>query len=111
MKNDYNFDDLDTNVVRSRLMKGNRRYSPKLFDLSTVPLQPKYPEERVLNPAKVRDLRTLSNYVGAASKAWMEDLVRRQEELQRLGSHTAQSDDEDVGSDSENNQHDYYDLQ
>ena len=108
IKTDHLFDDTDSNVHNCRLMKTSRRYSAKLFDLSVVPLTMKYPTERLLNPAKVKDLATLSNFVGGpVSKQWLQDLVARQRDLQAESEDLQVEDSDDDGSDEENDLHDY----
>ena len=56
---------------------GGQSYSAKAFDLLSVPLFPKYPEERVLKTAKVKDLLKLANFLAPTSKAWLLELVER----------------------------------
>ena len=107
IKTDYNFLDTEENTHRCRLMKTNRRYSSKLFDLSNCPLAPKYPCERLLNPAKVRDLERLAKLMTPTSEAWTLEVVRIQKEMAAENHPVAHPDDEDVGSDSENDLMDY----
>ena len=50
------------------------------FDLSHVDLPQKYPQERKLDPLKIKDLQSLMNYMGDHS-GWIQDLVDRQNSL------------------------------
>lgn len=109
IKTDYDFADLATNVTECRVMKTNRRYSPKLFNLADVPLPSKYPTERLLNPMKTKNLESILGFLGQTSKAWFQDLIQRQKELQGSNVQVSVADDEDVGSDSENDLLDYDD--
>ena len=109
IKTNYEFGDSDSNMRKCRLMKTNKRYSAKLFDLSTVPLVAKYPTERLLNPRKVKDLETLSQFLGPSSREWLLDLIHRQKVLETAGRSMHEEDDEEVGSDSENYLLDYDD--
>ena len=103
IKNDYIFEDLPTNVTECRLMKGpkNRAYSRKLFDLSEAPLPVKYQTDRQLNPNKLKDLRTMTNFVEPSAKVWFENLFERQRELEGTDA-TAIVEGEGEGEDEEN---------
>ena len=106
IKTDHDFKDTSTNTHRCRLMKGNKRYSSKAFDLSTVPLSQKYQTDRLLNKNKVKDLQRFIPYVdGSVSKQWLLDLISRQKKL--LHGQEAQGLDSEDGSDSENELLDY----
>ena len=108
IKTDYDFQDTPQNTYRCRLMKGKKRYTVQDFNLSSLPLPVKYEQERVLNPQKVKDLQTLAQFMWPVSKNWMLSLVERQKELANLH-RVSVPDDELVGSDSENDHHDYDD--
>ena len=107
IKTDYSFLDTEENAHRCRLMKTNKRYSAKLFDLSAVPLTEKYPDERRLNPVKVDDLQKLAQFMGPASRTWTLNVVQRQKEMAAANQPISAADDEEVGSDSENDLIDY----
>ena len=90
-------------------MKTNRKYTPKLFDLSSVPLTKKYPHGCLLDPKKIKVSKTLTLLVGpSVSRNWLNDLVAQQEAMQGQVS-VSVADDEDVGSDSENDLIEYSD--
>ena len=109
IKTDYDFNDMNTNVNECRVMKTNRRYSAKLFNLSEVQLPIKYETERLLNPLKTKNLESLMAFLGAASKQWYKDLIARQKQLQKSNLQASCQDEEDVGSDCENDLMDYDD--
>ena len=90
---------------KCRLMKSNKKYNAKLFDLSSVVLPEKYATERVLNTNKIKDLGTLQQFVGPSnSRRWLSELVERQRALEGP---VSVADDEDVGTDDENDLEDY----
>ena len=56
----------------------------KDFDLSGVTLKPKYPEERIIDPNKLKDLEELTNFIGDPNdKQWIYDLKERQIQLKQ----------------------------
>ena len=107
LKTDYNFKSDDTNTFRCRLMKGQAKYSPKMFDLSNMKLLMKYPAARVLDKKKVDDLRSMLDYLLPLSREWLQKLITTQQELLANGAIPAVADDEDVGNDPENDLFDY----
>ena len=109
VKKDYTLFESKADCYQNRLMKGNRKYSDKIFDLSAVPLKAKYDHEILLNPQKIKDLETLTQFMGpSTSRNWMNALLQRQKELQNQNLVSVGTpDDEDVGSDSENDLEDY----
>ena len=106
IKNDYDFKS-DDSAVRSRLMKGMKKYSPKLFNLSEVQLQSKYATARVLNKQKVDDLSKIIDFVLPVAKNWLRQLITEQRELTANNAPVTAVDDEGVGSDCENDTYDY----
>ena len=107
LKTDYTLFDSRESCYKSRLMKGARKYADKFFNLSQVPLQQKYQHEILLNAQKIKDLETLTQFMGpSTSRNWMLELVQRQRELQN-NVEVGVPDDEDVGSDAENELEDY----
>ena len=100
IKTDHNLQDTPNNVHHCRLMKGAKKYSPKMFNLADVQLVPKYPEERLLNEQKVNDLQRLMQFLGPFSKNWMRDLLSRQKDLGRTAAVSIREAD-DVGSEGE----------
>lgn len=114
MKSSYDFTDDQVDTHRCRLQKGrmNVKYSAKLFDLSTVPLVPKYTTPRCLNKDKVNDLEKLLDYVHSNAREWMRELIAEQRSLQSHGVAPVEptKDDErhdQQDEDLENNIHDY----
>lgn len=107
LKTDYNMMSDDTNTIRCRLMKGQAKYSPKLFDLSQIDMPVKYATPRALDKKKVDDLRSMLSLVKPSARPWLQQLIDTQQELADRGAQPALADDEDVGSDCENDQQDY----
>ena len=101
VKGDYDLS--DTNAHQVRLMKGNRNYSHKFFNLSSVPLYPLYDEDRKLQAKKVQDLGKLQRFMGPASQQWYAELLSKQRSSQAEETDYGVRDD----SDSENDL-DYY---
>lgn len=63
-----------------RLMSGKRPYCRKLFDLSLVPLSPKYTASLRLTPEKVRDLEDLDSFIRLPHEATdLPDIVKDQQ--------------------------------
>ena len=106
LKNDYDFKSDDT-AIRSRLMKSTKKYSPKLFNLSSIELQPKYATARVLNKNKVDDLSKIIDFVFPVAKNWLRELIAEQRQLADNNVPLTMVDDEGVGSDCDNDTYDY----
>ena len=63
----------------------------KDFDLSGVTLKPKYPEERIIDPNKLKDLEELTNFIGDPNdKQWIYDLKERQIQLKQTYEQSAE---------------------
>ena len=84
IKTHYNFEDDPGTMTVVRVMKGAGRYTRENFDLSTVALSPKYPTDRLLTQEKCKDLRSLACFLNPEAQAWLENLLRCQEELRQL---------------------------
>ena len=112
LKSDYvlGVDD-SPNTTKCRLMKSRKGYNKKLFDLSSVTLAPKYPELRRLDGKKVKDLQTLTQFLGpSSSRNWLVSFVEQQRELQQRSATSATQhgdDDDEFGSDEENDLNEY----
>ena len=102
LKTSYNLTDDDTDTYRSRLMKGNQKYSPSLFDLSTVAVPPAYPVAIVLNLKKLENLKCLRDYVSLYAKEWLTNLINAQDQLIQAGHRPRQqagrNNDDDNGN-------------
>ena len=80
-------------------------YKKQLFDLSAHPLPLKYSGDRRLQPAKIKDLETMVNYMDTAvNKEWWQPLVQRQKQLPAQ----QQGDDQEGDAESDDNTQDYY---
>ena len=106
LKDDCDFKSDDT-AVRSRLMKGVKKYSPKVFNLAEVPLQSKYVTARVLNKVKFDDLTKVIQFLLPAAQNWLRQLLDEQKVLTGNNAPVSTVDDEGVGSDCENDTYDY----
>ena len=77
LKHGYNVPDNEGTKVSA--LPGKR--SVQSFDLSKLPLPQKYSQERNLQTNKLKDLRSLLEYMGSAEKMWLIDLLQRQESM------------------------------
>ena len=91
LKDKYDLDDKDGKKV-SVVHHTNKN---KKFDLGQVDLPHKYPQERILDNLKVKDLQNLMMFMGEAG-GWIKDLVDRQK---ALDSSTAPNSPTDEGED------------
>ena len=91
-----------------------RAAHPKLsesnFDLSQVVLPPKYPQERKLDAAKLKDLEYLTQYMCEAEGLWIKNLVERQksETVQALVYESVDEEDE-IELEQDDNDYEYDD--
>ena len=99
------YDVMDTSDEhRVRLMKGRGKYSRKAFDLSAVPLMPKYNSPIPLAPEKTKDLKDLIPYIAPMeAQAYLKSVV----DSQSRASATDVQDTHDVDVDSLDNLLDY----
>ncbi|MPC67491.1 hypothetical protein E2C01_061668 [Portunus trituberculatus] len=90
-----NYGDFIDNTVRWSLQKGRKaNYDPVKFDLSSVPITPKFP-----NGVLIEDhshIRSLTSYIPEASRGFYNALFASQQRLKDLGAdlHDDDSDDD-----------------
>ena len=85
----------DENCTPVRLMPGRKRFAPSLFYFSSSAMIPKYPTERLLKAEKVRDLQALTVFIiNSQRRAWLEGLVRRQNQLRHHEPQDVEPDDQ-----------------
>ncbi|KAG0711535.1 hypothetical protein GWK47_020436 [Chionoecetes opilio] len=88
-----------------RLMKGQARYTRRMFDLSAVQLPQKYPKIRRLQPGKMQHLQQLLDFIPNVNQPYLQFIIRKQQELDNTEEDdSTQDEDEDhleYDSDSE----------
>ena len=106
LKSAYNIPDSSGLKVRA----AHPKLSESNFDLSQVVLPPKYPQERKLDAAKLKDLEYLTQYMCEAEGLWIKNLVERQksETVQALVYESVDEEDE-IELEQDDNDYEYDD--
>ncbi|XP_063876931.1 uncharacterized protein LOC135109482 [Scylla paramamosain] len=84
-----------------RLMKGQARYTRRMFDLSAVQLPQKYPTIRRLQPGKLQHLQQLLEFIPNVNQPYLQFIIRKQQELDNT--------EEDDSTEDEDEDHLEYD--
>ena len=81
--------------IKWKLQKGrNTVYDPAKFDLSSVPLTPKFPNGVLLDAKKLDHIRSLTSYIPADKREFYTTLFDGQKRLKDLGADNLHDDDD-----------------
>ena len=86
--------------AKVRLMPGKARYNNDTFNLATVDLPNKYARCVKLTAEKVKDLRSMFNFLDIKGRKWANSIIKEQEKADEISGQETESEDEEIHEDN-----------